>query len=961
MTKVTTQVTVVWGKSHFYSPVSNEPFIWDGSLQIEGGELRHIEQLNYRTAEFGPVLEDAKRLEEPRWRSNVRPGSPEGLEGIRFVVQSDPSAEILLHLAPQTIRFTVEALTESEHLRFHAGGKYSGSPIDVFLGPDARPRVSRRRFLECLEQQELIGWLIQPDDFAGVEKTNCFSTYGASIPPGGTARTAFPLSGSPSACSGQCPVRLQLMALRYPIHAGACHDRWMDFEVCIGRTSNAVRHLFTSFRSVQKIEDIYVNVPWQELSDTGNELAIRNPDPEFGLFVHRVYINAGPPSHLEALKALPPLTARPALRIGYDTNTLAPENDEMDDFLRRLEKEELGNYVLFRLERRAATADDLRRWAAIIAENGFAAANCVGASDECDRILRSEAPSCYLGIHSHEVSNLIYGWGTPEPLADRAGRTLPECRDAYLRRMSGREIVGQAIPLQHLDYAAGMKLVISEPPTGHSSLLLAGARGAARAFNKDLWGAHIANHVTRCPADDDMARRNFILLCQSWLYGARLIYDEESALYAFHDAPYAFSDPIPYERRRQYQWLYHFASAIELGEPEVNVAFLHGYCDCLVGGLQGSPGIPPTKVWGALGPETDGWGFDTPERGWELLSSFMPGVWLYPVEQDPRAIRQFFCGTPHGQVDLVPIDAAPSTLSAYGLLVLPGWNTMTEDAHASLLEYARSGGHLVLSAAQCTEHVSREFLLAKQDFRLFRDGDLRELAGVQVGAVKGMIDSIHWEDGQVCGCPGLPAVATTVDSAQVLAADQDGRPVLVENRVGQGKVWMLTAGEYWGHAALDELRAQMGARLTGLHAPEIHISGDTEDVDFHRFRDDHGCRVVLLNTDWTSAGNAKSVTLHTPVLDIPLQVIEGALTQIMIRDDVAVVFASPPALVSALTVDPNAISFQAGGTGQSQIRLFSRRGIACASESCSVHVINDNQVVFDIDFGPTWNTRGIEL
>ncbi|MDD4496504.1 MAG: hypothetical protein PHV32_19560, partial [Eubacteriales bacterium] len=148
-----------------------------------------------------------------------------------------------------------------------------------------------------------------------------------------------------------------------------------------------------------------------------------------------------------------------------------------------------------------------------------------------------------------------------------------------------------------------------------------------------------------------------------------MIYDEEVAWRYNHDTVYAASDAIPQAYRSLYQQLYHYGSAIHLGEPLVQVGFLHGNYDCLVGGTQAFPFIEPTKVWGMIGPETEAWTFGTPERGWELLSTFMPGIWLYPVKQDPRSIRQFFAGTPHGQVDLVPITAGTEKLSKYPLLV----------------------------------------------------------------------------------------------------------------------------------------------------------------------------------------------------------------------------------------------------------------------------------------------------
>ncbi len=296
-------------------------------------------------------------------------------------------------------------------------------------------------------------------------------------------------------------------------------------------------------------------------------------------------------------------------------------------------------------------------------------------------------------------------------------RTLPDCEEQYTKRVRGIEIFGQALPITHLDYRAGVGLVFSEPPTGHTTLMFASQRGSAYAFDRSLWGVHNANHIPRMPADGATERRNFILLWQAWLYGARLMYDEESALYALHDAPRSFADWYTFNRRRQMQELYHYASAIDLGREVVRIGFLQGRYDCLVGGLQSGPDTKRSKVWGMIGPETPAWEYNTPERGWELLDTFMPGVWLYPVLQDPTRMRQFFGGSPYGQVDLVPGESPPEKLSKYRLLVLPGWNSMSEEMYERLIRYVHDGGHLVLSAAQCTRHVTRDFLLDKDGFQ----------------------------------------------------------------------------------------------------------------------------------------------------------------------------------------------------------------------------------------------------
>ncbi len=960
-------ISVVWGKSNNYVPYSNEPFDWDGSLNVIGGAVMNLDHLHYKFFKWVQAVEVPERIFDKNWysllgrspltwKSSVKPGDPAGLEGIRFSLNGNASTLVTIAMAPVKIQFTLGELMEQEHLRYHAGGKYSGVPIDVYLGPDARPRVSRKMFLNELKVCQGAGWVVMPDDFNGVTQCNIHSMYGAMLSPNNTASVIFPVENHESSKQGECLVKLQVTALLEPYTTDA--SWWMELEIRIGRTAQTIRHLFTMRAHLMKLEDIYCSVPWQILAREGNELSIRNEDSQCPLFIHRIYIGAERPSHREALKALPPLPVQPTLWIGYDTNLLTPQNGEMERHIQMLHEEEMGNYILFRERGGEGSVEDLKRWAAKLVEYNFRASTD-GVPAECRQILSTQAGDLYLGNHAHEISNLTYGWGQADPIEDRINRTLPECQDFYLKRMAPCKIVGQAVPLQHLDYAAGVELVITEIPGSNASLCLAGARGASLAFEKKFWGVHAANHVSRCPIDEDTERRNFILLNQSWLYGARLIYDEEVALYYNHDTSYSFSDALPFARRRQYQALYHYGSAIELGEPLVRAGFLHGNYDCLIGGAQALPYIEPTKFWGMIGPETKAWEFDTPERGWELLGTFMPGVWLYPVKQDPRAIRQFFTGTPHGQVDLVPITADARKLGGYELLVLPGWNTMTEEIHRNLLTYVEEGGHLVLCAAQCTEHITRDFLIEKRDFRFFRNGDLRELAGVRLGVAEGIINSICFPDERISASPGLPGLQTELYDAEALATDQSGHPVLIENKVGAGRVWMLTVGEYWGHPALDGFRRKLGEMLVSAHPQKLYLSGNSKDLDFHCFQTGDTQRVVLLNTDWTSAGNSKSVLLHTPAAEIPLKVREGSLTQVLLQNDIAVIFETLPVIVDELRCGQNGATFRVSGAGVADVRICTPRKLKSIRIDGQEHAQRGDTTT--LEFGVTWITRKVEI
>ena len=181
-------ISVVWGKSNNYVPYSNEAFDWDGSLNVIGGTVINLDHLHYKFFKWVQAVEVPERIFDKTWysllgrspltwKSSVKPGDPAGLEGIRFSLNGNASTLVTIAMAPVKIQFALGELMEQEHLRYHAGGKYSGVPIDVFLGPDARPRISRKMFLNELKVCQGSGWMVMPDDFTGVTQCNIHSMY----------------------------------------------------------------------------------------------------------------------------------------------------------------------------------------------------------------------------------------------------------------------------------------------------------------------------------------------------------------------------------------------------------------------------------------------------------------------------------------------------------------------------------------------------------------------------------------------------------------------------------------------------------------------------------------------------------------------------------------------------------------------------------------------------------------
>jgi hypothetical protein len=320
----------------------------------------------------------------------------------------------------------------------------------------------------------------------------------------------------------------------------------------------------------------------------------------------------------------------------------------------------------------------------------------------------------------------------------------------------------------------------------------------------------------------------------------------------------------------------------------------------------------------------------------------------------------FLGGSPGGQVDLVTIDGPLDKLQKYDLLVLPGWNTMTDENYQKLIAYVQNGGHLVLAATQCTNHITRDFLLQKKDFDFYHQGDLTGLCGIRVNSLAGPLGTITWSSGKSCTAKDLPGLSVDlVPGTTVLARSQSGSPVMVENTIGNGRVWTLVAGEYWGAPALDGFRAQLGDTLVAMHKGDLFVTGDCRDVDYHVYDlPDHTRRVVFLNTDWTRSGNEKKLTLHLAGKDIPLTVREGNLVDLLIAGNLSLMSEMPGSGARFVNQSGDLVTLSLSGTGHREFVLYGAN--KPEMESVDSDISLDNNII-KIDFGTQWEERIVQL
>lgn len=955
-----TTISITWGRSCNYVPGSMVPFDFSGELFISGGRLNYLDHLHYRFVQWTQAMEIPERIYDKdwavpsnmpmAWMTDTKPGSAGSLEGLRLSVDGDNETKIKIAFTCAEVGFSLGELIKKERLTFHVGGKYSGYPVEVFLGRDARKRVTKSEFDEWLKENNKSGCMIEPDDFSGGETVVFHSMYGLELTPGTSAEACIIIADHGGIKNGDCPVRLCMTENLGYIEPFA-EDK-VEIEIKIGEAVRRISHVYTNRLWLPKLDDIYVYVPWNELKRDNAKISVSYTDGRCPVVIHRVYIGTGVPSLKDSLPKLPPLPERHYFHTGAESFQLTYKNGEVDFFLDVLKDQQIGDYVMIRGENAMAPEEYITRWAEKIKEYGFLAVTS-GADEKNINLLKSILGDAYFGEHGHEISNLIYGWGDAEPKEKRSDRTVPGCVQSYLKRMSAYKVIGQALPMQFLDYKSGADIVMTEIPGAHATLTLCGARGAAKTYEKKLWGVHAANHVTRAPLDECHVRRLRILLYQSWLFGAKIVYDEEVTFKYQHDTLYSYSDGIPTEYRKIYQSMFHYANAIELGEPIVESAFMFGNGDVLTGGASGGPFSEPPCVWGEFGPETEAWKYNTPESGWKMIDVLLPGVWLYPVKQDKEKIRLFFSGTPYGQVDLVPSFADPDVLSRYKMIVLPGWNTMTDELYEGLVSYVKNGGHLILCSAQCSRRVTRDFLLEKRDFDLYNGGDLTKLSGVVIGQVKGAVNSAMYNGKTFSFDPPVSGVEVRMNGAEVLARSEDGRPVLVKNRIGKGSVTTLTVGEYWGADALESFdREIVTEELLSLRS-DTYISGDINDVDFHRFTYPGGERIVLVNTDWTDDGNEKAVTVHYGRMTIETKVKQGFMRHVLFCGGAAIGFDVPSAVVNGMRYEDGCISAELCGCGHTVFNLYREGGITKIAVDGAPYSFDG--VSLKVDFENKWS------
>lgn len=605
---------------------------------------------------------------------------------------------------------------------------------------------------------------------------------------------------------------------------------------------------------------------------------------------------------------------------GAEVRTDTP--DESLEEVRRIRDEQSADLIYFRdYHNDCGRLDALWQAAEFCRKNGLRTESII--MDNQAVIAAASGDKCF-GVGSHEHTGIFYGRDairdagyTMEEAEREAVASLKAVADAF--RIPGVPVsMGDASGGSRYAYMAGFDVLRCETFVGHSSLLLPNARGAARAFDKDLWGAHIASQHNAKPELEYGIRRYYLGVYLPYMMGAGFVFEEDSQFQHNTTDKMVRGDYLPREKNRiMKRFLKYSKTHPRKGRPLVDIAVLQGRFAPPISGLScaNNGGVADHQyenenypVWSHYGNKRWSWGYRQPEKGLHLLELMAPGIFLTPLMQDTINNRKFFSGAPRGEFDFLPVQASVACMAQYRLMLLLDWHTMKADGedYEKLLSYAKNGGTVFLSVPQLSTRVDREFLEDMNDLQLYAQGDVSALCGVRVGARS----HAEFSEGIFCGgwqdkvwrsfdSIRRPNVDENEDGpchlaeielcgAEVVVKDRvSGQPLIVRHQVGCGWVYLLCTYAYPGHEMLKTVMPTILDNLiTDTAEQYVRLEGECEDI-YMSVWGENNCpdKLYLLNTDWTIAGNTKSVRVVTPGAAANFTVTEGRMREITLLED----------------------------------------------------------------------------
>ncbi|MBE6356031.1 MAG: hypothetical protein E7058_02835 [Lentisphaerae bacterium] len=699
-----------------------------------------------------------------------------------------------------------------------------------------------------------------------------------------------------------------------------------------------------------------------QLNKGWNEFPFVLDEPGFRV---RFTTSTGLSAEIEQVYLLP---AEPhPLMVGADL-TSVPHDDsgEMEWLLDYMNRTRLGNLIVIRSfiyrnpdsrEKSVVCDELLEKWGNYCREHHI---HVEAATDFLSGMLQKAAGEMMHSGGTHELTGKVYAFDPDHEVRPETMKEACENYLAYLKEYAAlfhtgvkSASTGDASGGQRYCYMAGFDFVRAETMVPNTMPICSLARTASEALANGEWGVHIATQHAMQPYFMNQLGLFFLSLYQPWLMGANMFYEEDSLFLMWKEERQSWDDALTKGKRDMLRNFFKFAKTHpRQGKICRPIAFLEGrYAAPFNGFICGNDQDPSYSVWGKFGRDLPEWGHAQPEKCRQVLDVLMPGALVHPLRQKFEKQRHFFCGTPYGDFDFVPVESKGEFFDRYTLLLNLGWHTMIGEDYEKLRSFVRNGGTLFTGLPQFGRQEKRDFT----DFRLWNNGDLSEFAGIKVfgssgteysgqwnGKLKNLVPNVelsaipsafYGEDG------ACKMAVVELAGAEVEAYDAaTGMPLLTSFNYGKGKVYVLTAWAYPGHEALQKFSAAWVNYLAKEHRGKWFVEDDSREIfwNVRRFEDARCGQLSMLNTDWTTLGNEKKVRVTIGEIAFEYTVSEGVPAMLTVAGD-TVLETAPDNYLEFAGVKENRAEFILHGKGDLAVTFRRREGVETRSFDADPH------------------------
>lgn len=378
-------------------------------------------------------------------------------------------------------------------------------------------------------------------------------------------------------------------------------------------------------------------------------------------------------------------------------------------------------------------------------------------------------------------------------------------------------------------YQAGYTWTGAELMYGPMELVIASLRGAAACYHHPAIGGHLAVQWSTSPHDIEVRYRRYRLaLYVSYMQGLTEINTEEGLWHMeeYYSAHNRFGEACQNHLRQQQDFYRYVSSHSRSGSFYTPIAFLNGRYD-------GWRVFGRDNVWGR-----QDFPIAEPEMSWDLINYYYPlsvqnSIYIHPCYEGPAG---FYTGTPHGNIDIVPIEA--DSYAPYRAVCIVGYNSALPEDLDKLESYVANGGILLIGWPQLATTTDRSQVVNLEHTYLTHPF-VTAIAG------KPIFTEQHVKGHEVLVGTGTP-------ESDVLITTDEGLPFISRQSYGKGYVYFINAKSYAADPAVSDSYRKILDQITcELIAQEPSYMHTDENVQFTVYMQPDGSRhYYVLAIDW---------------------------------------------------------------------------------------------------------------